>query len=81
MDVNHHWYTNADGSSKTHRRPRTCEHCREYPKGGCVLPFRKQRKVRFFAKMDNKPAFLFRLSNPRSRTTCPVGSGQIGRDL
>ena len=53
-----HWYENNDGSTKTHRRPTTCEHCREHPKGGCALPFRKTRKVRWLSALDKKPMFF-----------------------
>ena len=55
------WYENADGMPKTHHRPRTCEQCRERPKGGCALPFRKLRKVRWLAAMDKKPHFFMGL--------------------
>lgn len=54
-----HWYENKDGSTKTHNRARTCEQCRENPKCGCALPFRKARKVRWLAALDKKPV-LFR---------------------
>ena len=54
----HNWYTNPDWSPKTHRRPRTCKSCREHPKGGCALPFRKTRKVRWLAALDKKPHFF-----------------------
>lgn len=50
-----HWYENTNGSTKTHNRARTCESCRENPKCGCALPFRKQRKVRWIAALDRKP--------------------------
>lgn len=54
-----HWYENKDGSTKTHNRVRTCGQCRENPRCGCALPFRKARKVRWFAALDKKPV-LFR---------------------
>ena len=54
----HHWYINKDGSPKTHRRPRTCEVCRENPKGGCCLPFRATRKVRWLKALESKPRFF-----------------------
>jgi hypothetical protein len=57
--VNHNWYTNADGSPKSHHRPRECEHCRHNPNGGCLLPFRASRKVRLLDKLDNKPVYGF----------------------
>ena len=53
-----HWYENKDGSTKTHNRAWTCEICREYPKGGCALPFRKARKVRWLAALDKKPVLF-----------------------
>lgn len=53
-----HWYEAADGTPKSHRRPRTCEDCRNHPKGGCLLPFRRSRKVRLFAAIERKPQFF-----------------------
>lgn len=51
----HHWYINKrDGSPKSHRRPRTCDCCRDNPKGGCLLPFRRLRPVRKIAQWDRK---------------------------
>lgn len=47
-------FTNPNGSPKSHRRPRTCEHCREYPKGACLLPFRHLTIVRKFKAMEAK---------------------------
>lgn len=56
--MNHLWYVNPDGSPKSYRRPRTCESCRDHPKGGCMLPVRKQRKVRWLAALESKPMFF-----------------------
>ncbi len=50
-----HWYGNKNGTPKTHRRPRTCKHCVDHPKGGCLLPFRKTRKTRWLKKLEGKP--------------------------
>lgn len=52
----HLWYLDYfSGAPKTYRRPRTCEECRRHPKGGCLLPVRKQRKVRWFKHLEDKP--------------------------
>lgn len=56
-------FTNKDGSPKTHSRPRTCEHCRESPKAGCILPFRHLVRERDYDKMLNKPYFRVRKRN------------------
>jgi hypothetical protein len=53
--MKHNWYSRENGEPKTHHRAHTCEQCREYPKGGCALPFRKQLKVRWLAALDKKP--------------------------
>lgn len=51
----HLWSLNKDGSTKSHNRARQCKCCRNYPKGGCMLPFRKQRKVRWLKQLESKP--------------------------
>jgi len=52
------WYINAEGMPKSHRRPRICASCREHPKGGCSLPFRKAKRVRWLAAQEKKPYFF-----------------------
>lgn len=48
----HQWHINPDWSPKTHL-DRTCEICIEQaPRGGCMLPFRRLRQVRRWAKID-----------------------------
>jgi hypothetical protein len=48
-------FTKWNGEPKSHRRPRTCEHCRENPKGACILPFRQVTQVRKWKLLDMKP--------------------------
>lgn len=48
-------FTKPNGAPKSHRRPRKCEHCRQNPKGGCILPFRHLTQVRRWVKYGAKP--------------------------
>jgi hypothetical protein len=59
---NHNWYTNKEGTPKTHSRASTCPACRKSGgKGGCMLPFRKSSKKRFLARLENRPLYQYRL--------------------
>ena len=52
------WYEDKNGHPKSHRKSHTCKDCRDNPTGGCILPFRKQRKVRWLKQLDKKPMFF-----------------------
>ena len=47
-------FLDKNGMPKSHRR-RGCKECLEFPKGGCMLPFRKLRQVRRWKAMQDKP--------------------------